>query len=429
MQHMVKTGFSDKPTSSTPADAMPLDIASLPDELRKRDRNLRAWAWLPDSVESSETVGGALSGMPFGVKDVIDVRNMPTRCGASLPENEQPRPFDAVAVAQLRRAGAIPVGKTVTAEYAYVGPGPTRNPWNTAHTPGGSSSGSAAAVAAGMVPMALGTQTGGSMIRPAAFNGIVGFKPSFGSIHRGGMTVLCETLDTIGWFTRDVALARRILGVLLPGHEASQWPADRLPRIALLPSRSLGTLSAGAEATLMQAADQIRRLGGSVEMHEPDAELTRLTGLHADIMAYELARGMLPFIQRGEQRLSQGMRATIERGMAIPARHYLDCMRERASLQARWQERFADYDAILTPSAPGEAPEGLGSTGSSVFNRVWSLLGWPCLHLPIAMSATGLPLGVQLVGKPNQDDALLSFAHIWHARLDRRPAGISAMIA
>src|SRR5690606_37965655 len=175
--------------------------------------------------------------------------------------NEQPRPFDAVAVAQLRRAGAIPVGKTVTAEYAYVGPGPTRNPWNTAHTPGGSSSGSAAAVAAGMVPMALGTQTGGSMIRPAAINGIAGFQPSFGSIHRGGMTVLCETLDTIGWFTRDVALARRILGVLLPGHEASQWPADRLPRIALLPSRSLGTLSAGAEATLMQAADQIRRLG------------------------------------------------------------------------------------------------------------------------------------------------------------------------
>src|SRR5690606_6578975 len=148
---------------------------------------------------------GSLAGLQFGVKDVMDVRGMPTRHGAAL-ENVPPARFDAACVAMLRAAGAIPIGQTVTAEFAVTAPGPTRNPWSLEHTPGGSSSGSAAAVAAGMVPFALGTQTGGSIIRPAAFNGVVGFKPSFGRVPRTGMQVLCDSLDTIGWFTRDVGL-------------------------------------------------------------------------------------------------------------------------------------------------------------------------------------------------------------------------------
>src|SRR3546814_1289833 len=187
---------------------------------RDRDAERKACAYLPegdgrDDGGSPEPPGErhqSWKGLLFGVKDVIDVQGMPTACGASLAQTPL-SVFDASCVAQLRAAGAVPIGKTVTAEYAFTTPGPTRNPWNPAHTPGGSSSGSAAAVAAGMVPMALGTQTGGSIIRPAAFNGVVGFKPSFGYVHRAGMTVLCDTLDTIGWFTREVELAIQVANV------------------------------------------------------------------------------------------------------------------------------------------------------------------------------------------------------------------------
>lgn len=419
---MVMTGQPDSLTRETPTNVTHHGLASTPDALQRQDQAIQAWAWLPESAPSSMINDGPLSGLHFGVKDIIDVRGMPTHYGAALPENDTPRAFDAVVVAQLRQAGAIPVGKTVTAEYAFVTPGPTANPWNLAHTPGGSSSGSAAAVAAGMVPMALGTQTGGSVIRPAAFNGVIGFKPSFGRIHRGGMAVLCESLDTIGWFTRDLALARKVFDVLLPGHVTSSHPPATPPRIALLPCHKVGTLSPHALQALEHAAERIREFGGTVDLHEPDENLARLVALHSDISAYELARGMLPMVQVRPQALSQAIRDTIKRGLDITAQHYQDCMQERAVQQALWQQHFVDYDALLTPSSPGEAPKGLHSTGSSIFNRPWSLLGWPCLHLPTTTSPTGLPLGVQLVSLPGRDDSLLALGETWHDRLDQRSA-------
>ena len=419
---MLMTGHPDTLAPAASGKGTHHDGANLSAKLQAQDQRIKAWSWLPDSIDAPTHADGPLAGLTFGVKDIIDVRGMPTRCGAELPETEAPCAFDAAVVAQLRQAGAIPAGKTVTAEFAYVTPGPTANPWNTGHTPGGSSSGSAAAVAAGMVPVALGTQTGGSIIRPAAFNGVVGFKPSFGRIHRGGMAVLCESLDTIGWFTPDVPLARKVLNVLLPGPQAQSQAPSSTPRIVMLPSGNIGPLSPLALQTLQQAGEQIRQMGGNVDIHEPEAELARLIALHADIMAFELSRGMLPFLQAGEQWLSKAIRDTIQRGLAIPAARYQDCMQERVSLNAAWQDRYAGYDAILTPSAPGEAPEGLQSTGTSIFNRVWSLLGWPSVHLPTSISAAGLPLGVQLVGKPGQDDLLLAQADAWHTRLDQRPA-------
>src|SRR5690606_39450743 len=220
-------------------------------EIARRDIEIRAWAYLPAepaATPPATPMDGPLAGLQFGVKDVINVRSMPTQHGAALSAVEPAR-FDAACVAMLRAAGAHPVGKTVTAEFAVTAPGPTRNPWNLAHTPGGSSSGSAAAVAAGMVDFALGTQTGGSMIRPAAFTGIVGFKPSFGAIHRSGLFLLCDSLDTIGYFSRDLSVLRRVATVL-QGLPDIHVPTA--PRIGVLDGKDLGPITPAALAALEQ---------------------------------------------------------------------------------------------------------------------------------------------------------------------------------
>lgn len=426
-------------------------------ELAEQDQEIRAWAYLAPGVAAQPPQGAApspLGDMPFGVKDVIDVRGMPTGHGAALL-GPTPARFDAACVAMLRQAGARPVGKTVTAEFAVMAPGPTRNPWNLEHTPGGSSSGSAAAVAAGMVPMALGTQTGGSIIRPAAFNGVVGFKPSFGLVPRTGMLVLSDTLDTIGWFTREVALCRKVAAVFMQnthpwdssddsaaytvgqagdettssgataaavvGHrnEAQARDPEGL-RVAVLPATQVGELDPCAFAVLKQAADDLAAHGACVEW--PDAGELFLAALpvHGGIMQYEVARGLLPVLQSEESALRPITRDFIRQGLAISAGEHGELLVRREELRGQWQGRLEEYDIILTPSAPGPAPLGHASTGSSIFNRTWSLLGWPCVHLPLAEAANGLPLGVQCVGKPGKDLALLAWAEVLHACLDRR---------
>lgn len=388
--------------------------------IARRDADIKAWAYLPESGRIEAPCGPQrpLEGLLFGVKDIIDVEGMPTACGALLQQTPACR-FDATCVAQLRAAGAVPIGKTVTAEYAFTVPGPTRNPWNLDHTPGGSSSGSAAAVAAGMVPLALGTQTGGSMIRPAAFNGIVGFKPTFGYVHRAGMTVLCDTLDTIGWFTRDVELALRVAQLFLPA-PPEQPPPTRDLRIAVLPCRSIAPLSAEAQQTLEHVAADLEQVCGRVEWQHPDEDADALLALHAGIMHYELARGLLPIWRSEPQALRAGTIDGMQKGLRLSPTEYGDMQHKRREIEQRWQQQFADYDLIVTPSAPGEAPAGLTTTGSSVFNRIWSLLGWPSTHLPCATSSKGLPMGVQWVGKPGQDTTLLALAQRLHASIDRR---------
>lgn len=390
--------------------------------IARRDADIKAWVHLPESGRIEAPCGAQrpLEGVLFGVKDIIDVEGMPTACGALLQQTPACR-FDATCVAQLRAAGAVPIGKTVTAEYAFTVPGPTRNPWNLDHTPGGSSSGSAAAVAAGMVPMALGTQTGGSMIRPAAFNGIVGFKPTFGYVHRAGMAVLCDTLDTIGWFTRDVELALRVAQLFLPAPPEDPQPTRDL-RIAVLPCRSIAPLSAEAQQTLEQVAADLQQVCGRVEWLHPDEDADALQALHAGIMHYELARGLLPIWRSEPQALRAGTIDGMQKGLRVNATQYGDMQRKRREIERRWRAQFADYDLIVTPSAPGEAPVGLTTTGSSVFNRIWSLLGWPSMHLPCALSSKGLPMGVQWVGKPGQDTTLLALAERLHASIDRRGA-------
>ncbi len=390
---------------------------------REQDADLRAWVCLSDGdiEQKGETGGGSLAGVAFGVKDVIDVAGLPTRSGATatnnMPTNDMPQPWDAACVAQLRAAGAVPIGKTVTAEFAYMSPGPTRNPHRLDHTPGGSSSGSAAAVAAGHVELALGTQTGGSIIRPAAFCGVIGFKPTFGRIHRGGMRVLCDSLDTIGWFTRtldqSIATAQALLGP--DASVAIGTQGTRAPRVAVLPSRALATLSPAADAALVQGVAKLRALGAEIVEPSCDDEQAELLAVHGAIMHAEFARGMLPiFGARGAglrtPDITTATREGIEKGLAISPADYAKHRQARERLARIWEDRFSAFDVILAPSAPSEAPAGLASTGSSIFNRIWSLLGWPCVHLPTGTTPLGLPVGVQLVATPARDLPLLAWA-------------------
>ena len=392
--------------------------------IAQRDRSIQAWAYLASdaaAVPASQAQSGPLAGLTFGVKDVMDVRGMPTCHGAAL-DSVLPARFDAACVAMLRSAGAVPIGKTVTAEFAVTAPGPTRNPWNLEHTPGGSSSGSAAAVAAGMVPLGIGTQTGGSIIRPAAFNGVVGFKPSFGRVPRTGMQVLCDSLDTIGWFTPDVALSRRVAAVFLgepavPDSESLQLTSLR---IAVMPAPEVGELSTEAMDTLTQAAQRLADLGATVEWLQAGDLFRTALDVHAGTMQYELARGLLPVLQAEPSALRPQTLAIIERGMSVAPAQYAELQQRRELLQWDFLARLANFDLILTPSAPGTAPRGHSTTGSSVFNRTWSLLGWPSVHLPTNQGETSLPLGVQCVAKPGEDLLLLSWAETLHSVLDHR---------
>lgn len=401
-----------------------IDTAASLREIATRDQAIQAWSCLPQDASVQEPArAGPLAGLSFGVKDVMDVRGMPTGHGAELAQ-VAPARFDAACVAMLRAAGAQPIGKTVTAEFAVKAPGPTRNPWNPAHTPGGSSSGSAAAVAAGMVSFAIGTQTGGSIIRPAAFNGVIGFKPSFGRVPRTGMQVLCDSLDTIGWFTPDIALATRVAEVFMApapsdAHNGGRGSVAPL-QVAVLPALEAGSMDENALQILKQAAEDLSAQGAKIEWREESELFSTALRLHAGIMAYEIARGLLPVLQGEASALRSQTLEVIEEGLGITPREYTALQYRRAQLQAAWHERYSKFDLILTPSAPGAAPAGHATTGSSVFNRTWSLLGWPSVHLPTSQSEIGLPLGVQCVGRPGCDIELLSLVGALHPVLDRR---------
>lgn len=382
-----------------------------------QEPQVQAWSWLPAPCAPAPAVG-ALAGLRFGVKDVIDVRGMPTQYGcAGMPADL--RAWDATVVAQLRAAGARPIGKTVTAEFAFVQPGATRNPRHLAHTPGGSSSGSAAAVAAGMVDFALGTQTGGSLMRPAAYCGVVGFKPSRGVIHRQGMMVTAESLDTIGWFTRGVALSARLLAVLTGSGPA---PA-RLPRTVIW-VQGWPVLEPEMTAAMERAAQRLRDAGVQLRTAaQLPQRLERMAQLHQETVRYELARGLLGVQQYAPQRLSASLREVIAQGLDIDTVRYERGQKERAQLEWEMRELVADGGTLLmVPSAQGVAPAGLDSTGSSLPNRPWSLLGWPSLHLPTCASPAGLPLGVQFVGVQGADRALHACAQALHPLLQQRVA-------
>ncbi len=368
-------------------------------QLQKQDATIQAWAYLPDTLTAAGP--GPLHGLSFGVKDVIDVRDMPSCYGAQVLA--RPASFDAACVASLRAAGAQVIGKTVTAEFAYKAPGPTRNPLDLNRTPGGSSSGSAAAVAAGMVDFALGTQTGGSMMRPAAFTGLYGFKPSFGAVHRSGMFVLCDTLDTLGWFTRDVATLSAINQVLLP---IPQHATGMRQKLAVMSLDALDAAHPTFKQLLPKFIHLAQHAGYDCEVLDTDTQASELLYLHGQIMHYEMAKALLPIWQAQPNALREATVRDMHSGLALAGAQYHQWQARRQALQTEWALRYAQYDAIITPSNPGPAPVGIQSTGSSVYNRIWSLLGWPSINMPFG-DADRMPLGLQLIGRPHQDHELL----------------------
>ena len=353
---------------------------------------------------------GPLHGVPIAVKDLIDTVDMPTGYGSAIYQGHRPA-ADAACVALARSAGAIVIGKTVTTEFACFTPGKTANPHNPAHTPGGSSSGSAAAVADGMVPLAFGTQTAGSIIRPASFCGVVGFKPSFGLIARAGVKPLCDSLDTIGTMARDVADAAFFAGIVAgrPALRDIAMPSAP-PRIGRYRTPMWDEADPSTIAALDHAHAALDRAGAKVVDVDVPAEHRGLTAAQEAVMGFELVRGLAHERLRHAAELSPPLGQMLDAGMAVGADEYDAALAETSAAGEGLDAFFGPCDVLLTPAAPGAAPHGLGYTGNPVFNRMWTLLGVPCVTLPAVWSDTGLPTGIQLVARVGQDVRLMAAA-------------------
>jgi Asp-tRNA(Asn)/Glu-tRNA(Gln) amidotransferase A subunit family amidase len=399
--------------------------------ISEREEEVQAWVHLDpehalaqaraaDDLRRQGKGIGPLHGLPVGIKDIINTADMPTQNGSPLFAGYQPRE-DAFCVSALRAAGAVIMGKTVTTELATLTPNKTRNPHNTAHTPGGSSSGSAAAVADGMIPLALGTQTGGSVIRPASFCGIYGLKPTLGLISRRGVTLQAHTLDTVGVYGRsleDLALITDALSAHDPD-DAVSYARGRTSLSRILAEKApLPPLFAFCKTPAWEHADAVTReafaelvteLGDRVE-EVPLPSLEDAFSRHQPaVQGAENAAYYGPLLARGPNGISPGLTARIEAGAKVPAKDYITAINAREMHYAAVEDLLVHYTAILTPAAPGPAPKGLGSTGNPVFNGVWTYLGVPCVTLPL-LEADGLPIGVQLVGMRRDEGRLLRTA-------------------
>lgn len=385
--------------------------------IQTREPELRAWRHYDADGAREQArqldrgpIRGPLHGLPIGVKDLFDTRDFPSGYGSPIYQRHQPV-NDAAAVALCREAGAIVLGKTVTTEFATFTPGPTGNPHNPAHTPGGSSSGSAAAVGAHMVPLALGTQTAASVIRPAAYCGIVGFKPSFGLIPRAGIKSLSESLDTVGGFGRcveDVALLTSVMA------NVPQWrhlSTDRKPRIGVCRTAFWDKASPAAHAAFERAVQRLIIEGATiVDVTLTDA-VTALAEVHDEVMCAEAFKALVDERLNHRDLLSERLQAMLARGGQISFERSLQHRAQVASARHQLGRGFVDYDVLLTPSACGEAELGLERTGDPLFSRIWSLLGLPSLNLPVGFGPQGLPLGIQVIGPVMSDTATLGFAN------------------
>lgn len=402
------------------------------------DPRVHAWAFLDpeyalaqarqlDELRLSGQPIGPLHGVPVAVKDIFDTADMPTEYGSPIHAGRTPS-RDATAVALLRGAGAVIMGKAVTTEFAFLSPGKTRNPHNPDHTPGGSSSGSAAVVAANMVPLAIGSQTAGSTIRPAAYCGVIGYKPTHGLISRHRVSPLSRTLDHVGLFARTiddiVLLLEQLAG--FDEHDPDTRPRARVLYSSLAGAEPpLAPMFAFIKTPMWERADEDTRegfaeiaeqLGGQAEEVELFPSASDAWQWHQTIMGAEVAHNFAREWQHSRELLSEPLRSLIERGQAVSAVDYQRALGRIAPMHESFVELFEQrYDAILTPAAPSAAPKGLSSTGDPAFCVPWTLCGMPSLTLPLLRSSSGLPIGVQLVGPRGGDARLLRTAR-WLAR-------------
>jgi Asp-tRNA(Asn)/Glu-tRNA(Gln) amidotransferase A subunit family amidase len=373
-----------------------------------RERELQAWACVADAdtvrAEAARARSLPLAGLPVGVKDVIDVAAFPTRHGSPLHAERAPACQDAAAVALLRAAGLVPLGKAQTSEFAYLEPAPTLNPSDPARTPGGSSSGPAAAVADGMVPVALGTQTAGSVIRPASYCGVVAYVAGHGELPLQGVQPLAPSLDSLGIFARCVEDVRTVR-VALTGAERAALPPP--PRVALFDGAPIHAVDDAMRGAQTAAVTAFTRSGATVQKFEEVELLVEAAGLHHVVMAYE-ARRALAAESEVIELLSRPLQELLRRGAAVGHRDYRVARIRLRGVGAQVAAAFAGIEAVLAPAAPGEAPPRERGTGSPELSRPWQALGLPALALPVTPAPGGLPVGVQLVGPAFADDALLA---------------------
>jgi amidase len=358
---------------------------------------------------------GPLHGIPVGIKDVIETGDMPTTYGSPIYKGHQPE-SDATCVARLRAAGAIVLGKTVSTQFAHRTPGNTTNPWNPAHTPGGSSSGSAAAVADRMVPLALGTQTAGSVIRPAAFCGIVGFKPSFGWTPFTGAKNLSASVDTLGYYVRSLDDLPRVHAAL--GGTAlddSGAIPETPPPVALCHTPAWDKAEAPGRTILEETAERLASAGAPLRQLELDASFAAIFDAHTTVMEYEMFRHLATERRDHWDQISPPTQEYIAAGEQCSEESYAAACGVLEQTRANFSELLGDGEIVIAPSAPGEAPEGLGWTGNADFNRMWTSLHVPCLHLPVDRGPKGLPLGVTLIARVGEEKKLVA-AGRWTAR-------------
>ena len=390
------------------------------------EKIIHAFAWLDhahaldaaraaDAQRAAGTKPGRLHGVPIGVKDIFATAGIPTGMGSPAFDGFVPEE-SAAMVMRAEAEGAFTFGKTVTAELAYFTPGPTRNPWNPAHTPGGSSMGSAAAVAAGMLPLAFGTQTNGSVIRPAAFCGCVGFKPGEGTLATAGIQPFSPTLDQPGLFTRTVEDAALAFAALREGPEALRaeiWPLSPLdtpPRLAAVRSPVWSQAEPAAQRSFVATLACLRAAGAEVTETELPAAFEYAHAAHRTIMAFEAARTLSELQSQQREKLSAVLNRFLDEGHAIDAAAHAKALAQRQILRAGFGSFLAGFDAIVTPPTLGEAPATLEHTGDPAFCTIWTLLGVPALTLPVGFGPQGLPLGLQIVGTLQDDAHLLCVA-------------------
>ena len=412
--------------------------------IKADDDRVQAWIFLDEerALEQARNVDrvrreghpmGPLHGLPVGIKDIIDTADMPTEDGTVLNAGRRP-PYDAAVVERLRSAGAIILGKTVTTELATYSPGKTRNPVNPEHTPGGSSSGSAAAVAAHMVPLAIGTQTNGSVIRPAAYCGVFGYKPTFGLVSRHGILEQSRPLDQVGFFARTVEdlaiIADPMIGYDERDSATRHVSRPNLREVALqeppMPPIFAFTKTPNwgdAEEQTRQAFEEVAEaLGDQAKPFSVPSIFNSAWQWHATVMEADLARNFHDLYERGRDKLSDSLRSQIERGRLVTAVDYNNAVDRIEATSVAFEEIFDRCDVIMTAATAGPAPHGLESTGSPSFCTLWTFAGMPAVTLPLLKAENGMPMGIQLVGRRGDDARLLRTARWmvnWVQELER----------
>ncbi|MBI2295465.1 MAG: amidase [Betaproteobacteria bacterium] len=389
-------------------------VAACIERIRQRENDVQAWAHINPELALMQSrecdrqqPRTRLHGIPVGVKDVIDTADMPTEYGSPIYRDNQPK-CDAACVAQVRDLGGVVLGKTVSTEFATRHPGKTCNPRNLAHTPGGSSSGSAAAVADCMVPLAFGTQTTSSIIRPAAYCGVVGYKPTFNVINRAGLKFLSDSLDTIGVLARTVPDAALIVEEL-SGSPATSFDVvpDLKPRIGFCRTPYWHQADRATQKALERAVPRLQQSGARVTEVELDGEFARLVEVQVTISSFEIYRALGYERTRFPDLISETLMGRILGGGRVTRAQYEEAHAVARRCRARLDDTYRDYDALLAPSAIGEAPKGLASTGDPVFGSSWTVLHGPAVTVPAFTGPGGLPLGAQLAGPRGHDSRTL----------------------